>query len=178
MKFASRNRWIIVAIAHYITIFFFTQLNFYIAPFGISILITGTLLSFSSLTLNHLQGSFSLIPVAFLIDTKTPFPFGSSLLTLIGLHYIAVLVRYQLRRESEGASLATALAANLAIYIVYTFLAAANLGTEGINAFQIAMNLLISSLLIALINLHYQRALIEILGIFGINIAQEQRQSR
>ncbi len=178
MKFASRNRWIIVALAHYITIFAFTQFNFYIAPFGISILITGMLLSFSSLNLNHIQGSLSLIPIAFLIDTKTPFPLGSSLLMLIGLHYAAVIVRYQLRRESEAASLATALVANLAIYIVYTFLAAANLGTEGINAFQIAMNLLISSLVIALLNLHYQRALIEILGIFGINIAQEQRQSR
>jgi len=40
------------------------------------------------------------------------------------------------------------------------------------------MNLLASSLVIALLNLHYQRALIEILGLFGINIAQEQRQSR
>ncbi len=178
MKFASRNRWIIVAVAHYIALFVFTQVNFYIAPFGINIMITGMLLSFSSLTLSHIQGSLSLIPIAFFLDTRTPFPFGSSLLMLIGLHYTAVLFRHQLRRETEGISLAVALSANLVTYIIYTFLAATYLGTEGINAFQIAMNLLASSLVIALLNLHYQRALVEILGVFGINIAQEQRQSR
>lgn len=178
MKLASRNRWLIVLLGHYITLFALSQVNYYVAPFGINIIITGMLLSFSSLNLNHIQGSLSLIPIAFLIDTKTPFPFGSSLLMLIGLHYVAVLVRHQLRRESEGISLTFALSANLAIYIVYTFLAATHLGTESINAFQITMNLLVSSLVIALLNLHYQRALIEVLGLFGINIPQEQRQSR
>lgn len=178
MKFASKNRWLIATIAFYITLFIFDQANYYLAPYGISIMVTGMLLSFSSLNLSHTQGSLSLIPIAFYLDTKTPFPFGSTLLVLIGLHYAAVLVRHQLRRETEGVSLAVALVANLALFAIYTLLAASYSGTEGLNGFQITMNLLASSLVIALLNLHYRRALIEMFGFFGIDIAQEKRQSR
>ena len=178
MKFISKNRWLIATIAFYITLFIFEQANYYLAPYGINIMITGMLLSFSSLNLSHTQGSLALIPIAFYLDTRTPFPFGSILLALIGLHYAAVLVRYQLRRETEGVSLAVALAANIALFAIYTLLAVTYLGTQGLNGFQITINLLASSLVIALLNLHYRRALIEIFGFWGINIEEKKRQSR
>ncbi len=178
MSFLSRNRWLVVTIAHYLVLLIFTQVNYYLSPYGISIMVTGMLLAFSSLALNHTQGSLSLIPVAFFLDTKTPFPFGSSLVMLIGLHYATVLFRHQLRQESEGTRLVFSLSANLAIHLVYSLFTAIYLGTAGLNAFQIAMNLLASSLVIALLNTHYVKTMMEILGIFGINLSHEQRHSR
>lgn len=163
---------------HCTGLFIFSQINYYLGPFGIYIMITGMILSFSSLVLNHIQGSLSLIPIAFFLDTKTPFPFGSSLLMLIGMHYATVLLRNQMRRESEGISLIVSLTANFAIHVIYSLLAITYLGTSGLNAFQITMNLLASSLVIALLNTQYFKAIIEILGLFGINTAQEQRQTR
>ncbi len=178
MKFASKNRWLIVAVAHYATLFIFTQFNYYLAPWGINIIITGMLIAFSSLVLNHIQGSLSLIPIALFLDSASPLPFGASLITLIGLHYIAVIMRYQFRRESAGISLGVSLVSNVAIHLVYSFFAVSYLGTNSLDPVQMGMNLLASSAAIAILNAHYFRVIVEILGLFGINIAQEQRQSR
>jgi len=174
----SRNRWLIVTAIHYSTLFAFAQVNYYLSPFGINILITGMLLSFSSLVLSHTQGALSLIPIAFYLDSHSPLPFGSSLIILIGLHYLTVGFRSQFRRESSGISLAVSLIANLAIHLLYTFFAIIYIGSEGLNALHIGLNLLCSSLVIAFLNPYYLSTLIRILGWFGIKIAQELRQAR
>ena len=106
MKLFSRNRWLIVTAIHFLTLFAFSEINTYLSPWGISILITGMLLSFSSLVLSHTQGALSLIPIAFYLDSRSPLPFGSSLIILIGLHYLVVGFRYQFHRESGGISMA------------------------------------------------------------------------
>ncbi len=164
--------------AHYVTLFVFSQINFYLSPYGINIIVTGMLLSFSSLILNHTQGSLSLIPIALYIDSSSPLPFGTTLITLIGLHCVAILFRYQFRRESSGISLAVSLVANVVIHLIYTLFAITYLGTNSVSALHIGVNLVASGLAIAVLNTHYFKTLIEFLGIFGINIAQEQRQSR
>ena len=178
MNLISRNRWLIVTVIHYLTLFVFSQVNFYLSPYGIHILITGMLVSFSSLVLSHTQAAFSLIPIAFCLDSNSPLPFGSSLIILIGLHYLIVVFRYQLRRESEGISLAVSLIANLAIHLLYSLFTLLYLGSEGLNSLHIGLNLLCSSLAIAFLNSYYLSTLIKVLSVFGIKIAQEQRQAR
>lgn len=178
MNLISRNRWAVVTVSHYLTLFAFSQVNYYLSPYGINILVTGMLLSFSSLVLNHTQGALSLIPIAFYLDSHSPLPFGSSLIILIGLHYFTVGFRSQFRRETLGISLAVSLIANLAIHLLYSLFAIAYLGSEGLDPLHIGLNLLCSSLVIALLNPYYISTLIRILGLFGIKVAQEQRQAR
>ncbi|MFL3656791.1 MAG: hypothetical protein ACJ07L_01870 [Opitutales bacterium] len=178
MNLVLRNRWLIVTAIHYLTLFVFSQVNTYLSPLGIYILITGMLLSFSSLALSHTQGALSLIPIAFYLDSRSPLPFGTSLIILIGLHYLTVGFRHQFRRESGGISLAVSLIANLAIHILYTLFAIVYLGTEGLNSLKIGLNLLCTSLVITFLNPYYISLIIGILGLFGIKIAQEQRQAR
>ncbi|MGK0236888.1 MAG: hypothetical protein ACKVGW_19230 [Verrucomicrobiia bacterium] len=178
MKLFSGNRWLIVTTIHYLTLFVFSEINTYLSPWGINILITGMLISFSSLVLSHAQGALSLIPVAFYLDSRSPLPFGSSLIILIGLHYVIVGFRYQFRRESGGISLAVSLIANIAIHLLYTLFTIIYLGSEGLSSLQIGLNLLCSSLVIVGLNPFYLLFLIRFLGLFGIRIAQEQRQAR
>lgn len=178
MKLFSRNRWLIVTAIHFLTLFAFSEINTYLSQWGISILITGMLLSFSSLVLSHTQGTLSLIPIAFYLDSRSPLPFGSSLIILIGLHYLVAGFRYQFHRESGGISMAVSLIANIAIHLLYTLFAIVHLGSEGLNSLQIGLNLLCSSLVIALLNPFYLSTLIRFLELFGIKIAQEQRQAR
>ncbi len=178
MTLFSRYRWLIIAASHYAILFVFAQINHYISPFGINILITGMLLSFSSLVLNHTQGALSIIPVALYLDSISPLPFGSSLMILIGLHYLIVGLRYQFRRESEGISMAVSLIANFAIHLLYSIFAITYLGIEGLDSIQIVLNLIVSGLVIGLLNTVYLRTQIELLSLFGIQIAQEQRQAR
>ena len=117
-------------------------------------------------------------PHSLYLDSRSPLPFGTSLIILIGLHYLTVGFRHQFRRESGGISLAVSLIANLVIHILYTLFAIVYLGSEGLNSLKIGLNLLCSSLVITFLNPYYISLIIGILGLFGIKIAQEQRQAR
>lgn len=178
MSLFSRNRWLIVTIAHYVVLFIFEQLNFYLNIWGIEIMVTAMLLSFSSLSLTHTQGALSLIPIALYLDSHSPLPFGTSLVILIGLHYFIVVFRKQFRREVNSIGLGVALLANLAIHLLYTAFASAHLGAEGLDGLRIGLNLLCSSLVIGILNPFYSSLLDDLLGLFGIKLAQEQRQAR
>lgn len=178
MSLFSRQRWLIVTIAHYVTLFLFGQLNYYLNIWGIEIMVTAMLISFSSLSLSHTQGALSLIPIALYLDSHSPLPFGSSVLILIGLHYLIVIFRKQVRREANSIGLSVALFSNLAIHLLCTLFAARYLGSGGLSGLHIGLNLLCSSLVIGILNQFYSSLLNDVLGIFGIKLAQEQRQAR
>ena len=174
----SRNRWLIITIAHYVTLFLFEQLNYYLNIWGIEIMVIAMLLSFSSLSLTHMQGALSLIPIALYLDSHSPLPFGSSLVILIGLHYLIVGFRKQFRREANSIGLSVALISNLAIHLLYTLFALTYLGSEGLDGARIGLNLLGSSLVIGILNPFYSSLLEDLLSLCGIKLAQEQRQAR
>lgn len=174
----SQNRWLLVAIGNYFTLFFISQANFYISPSGLQIFALGMLISFSALELNYKQGLLALAPVTLAIDSKSPLPFGFTLLASIALFTVAHILRSRVRREATASSLAASLALNVAAYGAYTFGAMRYLGAEGIHFGPIALNLLASTLVITVINRIYFDTQIGVLSIFGINLAEEQREAR
>lgn len=178
MSFLSRNRWTVVAICHYGALLLFSEINYHIAFSGIYILITGMLLTSSSLILSPTQGALSLIPIALYIDSRVPIPFGSSLIILIGLHFAIVLFRSQIQRETDGLAIATALFANLVIHLGYSLFSRVYIGTVSIDPMLISVNALCSSLVVALLYTLYSRTVVDILGIFGVNVNQEPRRKR
>ncbi len=178
MSFFSRNRWAIVAICHYGALLLFSEINYHIAYSGIYIIITGMLLTSSSLILSPTQGALSLIPIALYIDSRIPIPFGSSLVMLIGLHFAIVLFRSQIQRETDSLAIATAIFANLLVHLGYSLFSRVYMGTIDLDPLLISVNALSSSLVVALLYTLYAQSLVDVLGLLGINVNQEARRKR
>ncbi|EDY85252.1 hypothetical protein VDG1235_4887 [Verrucomicrobiia bacterium DG1235] len=174
----SHNRWLLVTIGHYVALFFFAQANYYLAPLGFQIFVVGMLISFSAMELNYKQGILSLIPVSLYIDSKSPLPFGFSLLTCITLFTIAHVLRSRVRREITASSLASSIMLNLAAFVAFTFGAIHFFGSESIHFGPIALNLLTNIAVVALFNRIFFDTQQGILLVFGINLAEEQREAR
>lgn len=174
----SNNRWLLVALGHYTILFFLSQANHYLAPTGIQVLVLGMLISFSALELNFKQGLLSLTPVTLIIDSKLPLPFGFTFIVSITLFTIAHVLRSRVRREITASSLATSILLNLAAFGAYTLGAAHYLGSEGIYFGPLAMNLLAGTLVVVLTNRIFFDTQIGVLSVFGINLAEEQREAR
>lgn len=174
----SNNRWVLVSIGHYVALFFLTQLNHYLSPYGIQLFVLGMLISFSALELNYKQGLLSLIPVSLVIDSKLPLPFGFTLIASLTLFTVAHLLRSRVRREITASALVTSVLLNLASYGAYTFGAMRYLSLEAIHFGPLALNLLASTLVVLVINRTFFDTQVGVLSIFGINLAEEQREAR
>lgn len=174
----SNNRWLLVALGHYLTVFFLSQANYYLSSTGIQIFVLGVLISFSALELNFKQGLLSLIPVTLIIDSKLPLPFGFTFITSIFLFTVAHVLRSRVRREITASALATSILLNLASFGAYTLGAIRYLGSEAIHFGPLALNLLASTLVVVVINRIFFDTQVGVLSIFGINLAEEQREAR
>ena len=178
MNVFSNHRWIIVTVVHYVTLFFLSQLNYYLAPFGIGLFVCGMLISFSAMELNYKQGLLSIAPIAFYLDSKSPLPFGFSFILFICLFTIAHVARSRMRREISASGLATSLLLNLLAYGAYTFAAGRQAGYESMHFSALATNLFASVTVVTLCNGLFFEIQVRTLYLFGINLAEEQRESR
>ena len=174
----SKNRWIIVAIGHYVALFFATQLNHYLMPLGFHVFILGMLVSYSAMELSFRQGFLSLVPVAFHIDSKSPLPFGFTLVLALALFTVAHAARSRVRREINSSALVTTIMLNLVAFSAYTLGAIRNFGADGLHFGPLALNLFASALVVALLNRTFFEAQSGALALFGINLAEEQREAR
>ena len=174
----SNNRWLIVTVVHYITLFFVTQLNYYLAGFGLQIIVAGMLISFSALELNYKHGLLSLLPIALHLDCKSPLPFGFTLILTLALFTIAYVARSRVRREIAASALISSLVLNLVVYSAYTFGAIRYISSEGIHIGPLALNLFASGLVVVLFNKLFFDVHTGTLALFGINLAEEQRAAR
>ncbi len=174
----SKQRWLIVSVIHYITLFFIAQANHYLTPLGLNILAVGMLVSFSAMELNFKQGLLSLVPIALYLDSKSPLPFGFSLALLFLLFTLAYVIRSRVRREITASTLASSIMLNLAAFLAYTLAAAWHFGSEGLSFGVLALNLSLSAVVVALANNLFFQAQIDTLAFFGINLAEEQRATR
>lgn len=174
----SNNRWLLVTVGHYVALFFLGQANYYLAPHGIQIFALGMLISFSALELNFKQGVLSLVPITLIIDCKTPLPFGFTFIASITLFTVAHILRSRVRREITASSLASSIILNLAAFGACTFGALRYLGPETLHFGPIALNLFASTLVVILLNRIFFDTQVGVLSIFGINLAEEQRDAR
>lgn len=178
MNLLSNNRWLVVAFSLYLTHFFLSQLNHHLAPLGISIFLTGMFISFCAMELSYRQGMFALAPLALYIDSKSPLPFGFSLILFLSLFTIANAARSRMRREITASGLATSLLLNLAAFAAYTFAAGRAFSFEAIHFGPLALNLCSSAFVLILCNKLFFEVQIGALALCGINLAEEQRESR
>lgn len=174
----SKNRWLIVTIGHYITLFFAEQLNFYLSPLGIQIFILGMLISFSAMELNFRQGFLSIIPIGLHLDAKSPLPFGFALVLSITLFTVAHIIRSRIRREINSSALVASILLNLLAFSGYTFGAIRYLGSGGLHFAPLALNLFVSALVVLVFNRLYFETHYGALQLFGVNLAEEQREAR
>ncbi|MDQ8203298.1 hypothetical protein [Pelagicoccus sp. SDUM812003] len=174
----SNHRWLIVTVVHYITLFFLSQLNYYLAPVGIQLIALGMLISFSAFELNFQHGFLSLVPIAFYLDSKMPLPFGFVFILTISLFTITHVARSRVRREVNASALITSLALNLVVFGAYTVGTARYLSLEGLHFGPFALNIFASALVIAILNRLFFQVQTGTLAIFGINLAEEQRAAR
>lgn len=174
----SKNRWIIVAIGHYIALFFATQLNHYLMPLGIHVFILGLLISYSAMELSFKQGFLSLVPIAFHLDSKSPLPFGFTLVLALTLFTLVHAARSRVRREISSSALVTTVMLNLVAFSAYTLGAIRNFGTEGLHFGPLVLNLFISAIVVALLNRLFFEVQTGALALFGVNLAEEQREAR
>lgn len=174
----SKNRWLLVTIGHYLTLFFVGLLNHYISPSGIQIYILGMLISFSSMELNYRQGLLSIAPIGLLIDSKSPLPFGYAFFTCLVLFTVAQALRSRIRREITAYSLATSIILNLVAYFVFTFGALRTFSAEAVHFLPILLNLFANTIVVLLLNRIFFETQIGVLETFGINLAEEQREAR
>lgn len=178
MNFLSKNRWIIVSLVQYLIYFFVSQLNHYISPLNLQIMVFGIFISFSAIELSFNQGCLSIIPIALTIDAKTPLPFGFTVVLFVSLLTIAHIARSRVRREITASSLATSFILTLLLFLAYSLQSGRSFGPETLHAGSIALNLLLSLVVVGLLNRIYFETQIFALSLFGINLAEEQRQSR
>lgn len=174
----SNQRWLLVLVGHFVTLFFVNQLNYYIAPSGIQFFILGMLISFSTLELNYRQGLLSIAPIGLMIDSKSPLPFGYGFFVCIILFTLANVFRSRIRREVTASSLATSVLLNLVAYFVFTIGAYRTFSSEAVHFLPIALNLLANTIVVFLFNRIFFDTQIGVLSIFGINLAEEQREAR
>lgn len=174
----SKNRWLIVSVGHFVLLFFVGQLNFYLSPVGFQLFVLGMILSFSAMELSYSQGLLSITPICLFIDSKTPFPFGFTLIASLTLFTIAHILRSRVRREITASSLATSILLNIGAFAAYTFGAIRYLGPEALHFGPLALNLLASTLVVSLLNRIFFDTQSGVLSIFGINLAEEQREAR
>lgn len=178
MMALSNNRWLIVMLGHFVALFFIGQINYYLAPTGFQIFVLGVLISFSALELNFKQGIFSLLPIGLLLDSKSPLPFGFTFFLCIVLFTLTHSVRSRIRREITASSLATSIVLNLLAYFVYTIGAYRMFSSEAIHFLPVALNLFANSVVVLLFNRLFFETQRGVLEIFGINLAEEQREAR
>ena len=174
----AKNRWLIVAILHYLALHLFSQLNHYLSPWTLNISILGMLVAFSAFMLNFKQGLLSLIPVGLHLDSASPLDYGAFLAITLLLYCLLIFIRSQIHRESYAITATMALIGNAFVYIALTYSAFRVYGSNSIDLSQTALNFLASSLVITICTRFYFAIQLQTLEFFGIRILEEQREAR
>lgn len=177
MNTFSNNRWIFVSVGHFILLFLISQFNNQLSQIHIHLTVTGLAVAFSSLELNFKQSILSLIPIALVIDAKSPLPFGTSIIILLSLSTVIFMIRSRVRRENSRTSIPFSLAINLCLFSAYTIYSMRHLGWEQVNLSMTVWNLFCSSVVIAFIHSLFFDLQIMLLEFVGIRITEEQREN-
>ena len=174
----SKQRWIIVAASHCALYFVVSQINHYMTPLTLNATIFGLFAGFSGLCLGYVHGLFSIIPVTFVFDSRSPLEFGSVFVLTFVVFSLVYFLRHQFRKESRSAGAIVSLASNALIFIGITLVTLATLNSSSSNLSYILANLIWSSLVVLILSKYYFDFLYSLLGFFGVHLAEEQRNER
>ena len=174
----SKQRWIIIAASHCALYFAVSQINHYMTPVTLNATIFGLFAGFSGLCLRYGQGLVSIIPVTLIFDSRSPLEFGSVFILTFIMFSLVYFLRHQFRKESRSAGAIVSLASNALIFIGITLVALTTLKSSSSNFPYILANLIWSSLVVLILSKYYFDFLYNLLGFFGIHLAEEQRNER
>jgi cell shape-determining protein MreD len=170
-------RWLIVTGGNLLLMYLSLQVNHYLAYIPASLFLFGLPIGFAALRLTLGQGLATSAVTGLYYDTLTPFPFGIALVFFSITFTMIYTVRSRFHREETFSSIIAVLLANLFLFAAFCGVATTMTGTPGHPA-SLITDLLMSQVLIAIICGWFFAFQMAFLGIFGINIEEEQREAR
>jgi rod shape-determining protein MreD len=116
------RRWLITFATMLLLWSLVGHVNYYLAPYGVSLFAGGLLVTFAALRLSLRNGLMATMLAGLAIDAFEPVPFGTHLLLFAGLHVVLFRLRTRFPREETVFGVVVALLANLALFLALSLL--------------------------------------------------------
>lgn len=171
-------RWIIVLLANLLLVFLVAELNHGLAIWSLHIFIGGLLVTFGSLHLGLKQGLLANGITGLFLDAAIPLPFGVTFLLIMVCHTVIFSIRGNFARENIGSGLLIAVVLNLVLMLAYGLLAARGTPAPGIFWTRIGLDLLLSTIAIAVIAPWFFSLQRTTLTFVGVDLEAEQREAK
>jgi rod shape-determining protein MreD len=128
-----------------------SELNHSLTPQHVYLWIAGLFITFGALNLPLGAGLGASFLSGLLHDANAPVPFGSHALLFAAAHVVIFNIRDRVPREETLARVVIALLANLALFLVFSFLQISRLPSPAVAWPRIVADLICSQLFLALI---------------------------
>lgn len=171
-------RWIIPFATNLLLITLAREVNHYLAPAGVSLLLYGLVLPVTALRLGPGPGLIAMVLTGLSIDALNPTAFGASAVMLSLSLLVLHAIRQRLARDSMGVHLAVALAMNLVLFVAQPAFAGTLSAYETSTPFRIVVDLVASQAVLAAISWWFFALQERALVLLGVNLAEELREHR
>ena len=169
-------RWIIPFAANLLLMTIGREVNHYLAPFSVSVMITGLMLPVAALRLTSGPSLFALVLTGLAVDAFTPTAFGAtSVILATGLLALRTF-RQRIVHDSFSTHLAVGLVANLIFFVVQPFLVRGVPAYETPTIMRILVDLVLSQALVAALAWWFFALQERALVLWGVNLAEESRE--
>jgi rod shape-determining protein MreD len=172
------RRWLIPLAAMLLLWWLVAQLNHYLAPHGMYLFVGGLLVTFAALRLRLRTGLTATLLTGLAIDAAEPgVPFGTHFVLFAAVHVILFHLRTRFPREETAIEVATALLANLALFLAFSVVALSDHPAPGGAWLRLFADLCWSQLLVAAIAPWYFALQERALELGRIDLVEEHRRS-
>lgn len=159
-------RWAVLFLSFLALWFFWQEVNHLLTPFHLSLYLGGLVITFGALRLPLYPGLLHSCLAAAWLDASAPtYTFGLGILVFALMHLILFSARRHLPQESPGWMVATALVANLLLFIFWSLYHYPQASVPGAYLWRSLADLLLSQISITVIAVWFfslQNALLNI----------------
>jgi rod shape-determining protein MreD len=145
------RRCLVTFAALYVLYLLVAGANHSISSWHVYLFVGGLFVAISALTLPSRSGLATTLLAGLMFDANTPVPFGLHTLLFAAAHLLIFHIRDRVPREDTITRVVVALLANLALFLVFSFVATARFHEAGDVWPRLACDLLCSQVLLALI---------------------------
>jgi len=146
-----RRRWLVIFATLFLLWFIVAQANHYLAVWHVYLFVGGLFVAFSALQLPLRDGLIATALAGLLCDANSAAIPGIHLVLFAGAHAVIFNVRDRIPRDQTITRVIVALLANLAIFLVFSFLQVGNLPSPAAAWPRLIFDLICSQTLIGLI---------------------------
>jgi len=127
------------------------QANHSLAPWHVYLFVGGLFVTYPALVLPARAGLIATLLAGLVFDSATPVPFGLHTVLFAAAHLLIFNIRDRVPREETVTRVVIALLANLAIFLVFSFLEIARIRVPGAVWPRLVFDLLCSQVFLVLI---------------------------